>query len=228
VDLFRQPDGQTALCVVVDYKSSGKKLESVLLANGLQLQLLAYANVLRQWPNPRAAFGVDRLVPAGVFYVTLRGAYKRSATRTDAFEEPERARKLAYQHSGRFDLDVLRLLDGRSEAQSGDQFKYKLTRKGAIYKSHNNPMEPGQFTTLLVSVERLLKRMGQQVYEGITDVDPYKTGRYTACGLCSYQGICRIDPWTHQYRILRETAAEPGEETQEAGEDQASPQPSNM
>jgi ATP-dependent helicase/nuclease subunit B len=36
-------------------------------------QLLGYLNVLRQWPDFRQRFGVDRLVPVGVFYVNLRG-----------------------------------------------------------------------------------------------------------------------------------------------------------
>src|SRR5262249_5697690 len=47
IDLFKSPDDE-ALCVVIDYKSSQKKLDDVLLANGLQLQLLAYLRVLER------------------------------------------------------------------------------------------------------------------------------------------------------------------------------------
>jgi ATP-dependent helicase/DNAse subunit B len=63
--------------VVIDYKSSQKKLDDLLIACGLQLQLLAYLSVLRRWPDPAAVFGTDRIVPAGVFYVNLRGKYQR-------------------------------------------------------------------------------------------------------------------------------------------------------
>ena len=55
VDLFRKAGGE-ALCVVVDYKSSQKQLDPVLMAHGLQLQLLTYLNVLRYWPNPSSRF----------------------------------------------------------------------------------------------------------------------------------------------------------------------------
>jgi ATP-dependent helicase/nuclease subunit B len=202
VDLFRQPDGRTALCVVVDYKSSGKQLHPVLLANGLQLQLIAYANVLRQWPNPRAAFGVDRLVPAGVFYVTLRGKYGREANRLEALRETEQARKLAYRHTGRFDTRALPHLDGRG-AKEGDQFNYRLTQAGQVYRSSREALEAAGFSALLDSVETNLREMGQRVYAGTTDVDPYQKGNQTACGLCSYQGICRIDHWSHRFRVLR-------------------------
>ena len=40
VDLYRQPSGDRALCVVIDYKSSQKRLDDLMMQNGLQLQLL--------------------------------------------------------------------------------------------------------------------------------------------------------------------------------------------
>ena len=57
---------------------------SLLMEHGLQLQLAAYLNVLRHWPDPRPVFGVSRLVPAGVFYVNLRGDYDREPNRDEA------------------------------------------------------------------------------------------------------------------------------------------------
>src|SRR5206468_284958 len=97
-----------ALCVVVDYKSSPRKLDSVLMAHGLQLQLLAYLSVLRHWPEPEKRFAVQRLIPAGVFYVNLRGRYQRAANRDEALADAAKTRKLAYRHLGRFDLQALR------------------------------------------------------------------------------------------------------------------------
>jgi len=69
IDLCRGTDSDEASCVVVDYKSSQKQLDPLLMEHNLQLQLAAYLNVLRRWPNPRPQFGVARLIPAGVFYV---------------------------------------------------------------------------------------------------------------------------------------------------------------
>ena len=86
VDLWRAPEAKEAFCVVVDYKSSYKQLDAVLLEHGLQLQLLTYLNVLRRLPDADKLFGVKRLVPAGVFYVSLRGKYPRKDTRDEALE----------------------------------------------------------------------------------------------------------------------------------------------
>ena len=110
IDLCRETDG-SALCVVMDYKSGGKKLETILIEHGVQLQLLAYLNALRHWPNPRALLGAARLVPAGVFYVNLRGQYESGGTRAEVLAEAEDARKRAYRHTGRFDANALPKLD---------------------------------------------------------------------------------------------------------------------
>ncbi|HTA95765.1 MAG TPA: PD-(D/E)XK nuclease family protein, partial [Verrucomicrobiae bacterium] len=75
VDLWRDKKTGDALALVLDYKSSSKKLDKVLVGHGVQLQLLAYLNVLRHWKNPQEVLGVNRLIPAGVFYVNLRGEY---------------------------------------------------------------------------------------------------------------------------------------------------------
>jgi ATP-dependent helicase/nuclease subunit B len=209
VDLFRDVGGQTALCVVVDYKSSQKQLDPVLLANGLQLQLLAYLNVLRHWPNPREWFDVTRLAPAGVFYVNLRGRYQRAPNRVEALaEQPGAARKSAYRHTGRFDARVLRQLDARPNAKEGDQFNYRLTKAGEIHKNCREALGTAEFEALLDSVETNLQSMGQQIYEGVAGVAPYRRGAATACDQCDYRSICRIDPWTHRYRVLRKAEPE--------------------
>ena len=87
VDLCR--DGDRALCVVTDYKSGGKELDPVLVANGVHLQLLAYLGALRHWKNPRAIFRVEQLFPTGAFYVNLRGHFEGGQTRDEAWRTPK-------------------------------------------------------------------------------------------------------------------------------------------
>ncbi len=202
VDLGAGSDPEAAYCVVVDYKSSRKKLDRVLIASGLQLQLLAYLAVLRRWPTPESVFGRSRLVPAGVFYVNLRGATNRHAHRRAAFDNAEDDRKSAYQHSGRFDHQVLSLLDSRKDATAGDQFKYRLKKDGQPYANSDELLPAAEFAALLSGVEETLRTIGTRIYDGHVEVDPYRRGNETACDRCDYRAICRIDPWTHQYRGL--------------------------
>jgi len=185
IDLCR--DGDRTLAVVMDYKSGGKKLDAVLLEHGVQLQLLAYLNVLRHWKTPLETFGVEKLVAAGAFYVNLRGQFESGKTRDEVLDAADE-RQIAYRHNGRFDADALPKLDS---AGAKDQF------------SHHQKLPRAEFEALLDSVEARLKEMGQAIFSGAAEVDPYRKGAETPCQFCDYRAVCRIDPWTHRYRVLR-------------------------
>jgi len=199
VDLCHQA-GDDALCVVMDYKSGGKKLETILIQHGVQLQLLAYLNALRHWPNPRALLGTARLVPAGVFYVNLRGQYESGGTRAEVLAEAGDAPKRAYRHTGRFDASALPKLDSAGVA---DQFSYRLNQDGSLRKGSAEALPHAEFEALLDRVEVQLREMGRAIFSGKASVDPYRKGSETPCKYCDYRAVCRIDPWTHRYHVLR-------------------------
>jgi ATP-dependent helicase/nuclease subunit B len=210
VDLWRTPGSDTALVVVTDYKSSGKKLDPLLVEHGVQLQLLAYLGALRHWQNPRAAFGVERLVPAGAFYVNLRGEFKGGSTRDEILGD-DVARKLAYRHTGRFDVDQLQKFDRRPGINKGDQFNFKLNKDGRPSSNSAEALSCKEFAGLLDQMEGQLRRLGEAIFTGAAEVDPYRKGKQTPCEFCDYQAACRIDGWTHEYRVLRAAETEEAE-----------------
>jgi ATP-dependent helicase/nuclease subunit B len=199
VDLWRDPASGEALALVLDYKSSSKELDEILVANGVQLQLLAYLNVLRHWKNPRDFFGADRVHPAGGFYVNLRGKYKGGA-RAEILADTDAARREAYRHSGRFNASALDKLDSEKTA---DQFSYQLKNNGELFANSKQALPRAEFLGLLDGVETQLHEMGERIFSGEAKVDPYRKGGKTPCEFCDYQAACRIDKWTHSYRVLR-------------------------
>ncbi len=202
IDLWRETGGR-AWCVVMDYKSGQRKLDPVLMEHGVQLQLPGYLAAMRRWSNPRALVGIERLVPAGVFYVNLRGQYTGGETRSEALAGAEESRRLAYRHTGRFSVDALPKLDNRSDAKAGDQFNYRRNNDGSLHKGSIEALPRVEFEALLDRVETQLTEMGRAIFAGEAKVDPYRKGAETACQYCDYRAVCRIDPWTHRYRILR-------------------------
>jgi ATP-dependent helicase/nuclease subunit B len=207
VDLWRSLRTATdeAAVIVIDYKSSSKKLDKVLVEHGVQLQLLAYLNVLRHWKNPQEVFGMNRLIPAGIFYVNLRGEYKGGGSRAEILADGDESRRKAYRHTGRFDAGVVNKLDRTGAA---DQFNYRLNADGSLRKGSVEALPHAEFGKLLDGVEIQLREMGERIFSGAAQVDPYRKGKQTPCEFCDYQAACRIDKWTHQYRVLRATKEE--------------------
>jgi ATP-dependent helicase/nuclease subunit B len=208
VDLYRDDANDQTLTVVIDYKSGALKLENVLIANGLQLQLAAYLGVLRHLVGARELFGAGRLVPAGVFYVNLREQSESAKTRTIVLETREQFRQKRYQHLGRFDGAALRFFDS-SGATDGAQFKFRLKLDGTPYANNTDLMRTEDFRQLLDHVEAELVRMGREIYEGVITLNPYQKGDKVACDNCDYKSICRFDPWSQPYRVLRMPTDEP-------------------
>jgi ATP-dependent helicase/nuclease subunit B len=199
IDLHQ--DDERTLAVVTDYKSSAKKLDKILVEHGIQLQLLAYLAAVRNWPSE--ILGAGKIIPAGVFYVNLRGQFDSGDSRTEALENTDEARRKAYRHSGRFDAS---LLDKFDHNKTGDQFSYKINQDGSLRKGLTEALPRAEFQNLLDQVETQLRKMGESIFSGAAQVDPYRKGTATACDYCKYQAACRIDPWTHQWRVLRATS----------------------
>jgi ATP-dependent helicase/nuclease subunit B len=197
VDLWRDENG-TAAAIVLDYKSSQKKLDAIFVEQGIQLQLLAYLNVLRHWKNPKEIFGADKLIPAGVFYVNLRGQFE-NGTREEILAGAEDSRRAAYKHNGRFDADFLGKLDSTAQR---DQFNYQLKNNGELYANSKEALPRAEFEKLLDRVEIQLRDFGNAIFSGVANVNPYKKGKQVPCEFCDYQAACRIDKWTHKFRLL--------------------------
>ena len=213
VDLCRVPETGEALAVVVDYKSSPKKLEPLKVAHGLQLQLLSYLNVLQAQPGGPDLTPIlpAPLRPAGVFYVNLHGASGSGGTRAEILAESEADRRAAYQHYGRFDFAQLKHFDREAVGGPGSQFRFKVNKDGQPAKRGNDALLTEEFSALLRLVESNLRRLGTDIFAGDIRVAPVRmSASESACDRCDYRAICRFDPWTEPYRKLA-SATDTGE-----------------
>jgi ATP-dependent helicase/nuclease subunit B len=196
------PDGDP-LAVVLDYKSGQQSLDPFLVENGIQLQLPAYLAVLRALPAAARRLGYERIEPVGVFYVTLRGNVPRQSHRRAALAEPEALRRAAYQHRGRYRVDTLPWLDAGAPDQPSGQFNYRFKRDGTPTANSKDLLSANELSGLLNHVEHLLRSMGERILGGDIRIDPYQHHQAKACDRCDYRSICRIDPYTHEFRKLR-------------------------
>jgi ATP-dependent helicase/nuclease subunit B len=202
VDICRIEQTGEALAVVIDYKSSARLLDSVLLHHGLELQLLAYLGALSQFKSFEGELDVSRLIPAGAFYIALKGGDGSASTREEERSGREQARRSGSQHRGRFDGEHLRKFD-QSGANKGDQFQFALKQDGSFASRGNEALLAEDFRALVTKVQEFLRQHGREVYAGKISIAPFRWKKATACDFCDYRPICRFDPWTQLYRVLR-------------------------
>jgi ATP-dependent helicase/nuclease subunit B len=149
-----------------------------------------------------------RLLPAGMFYVNLRGEFEGGKHRGEVLGEACTA-PTAYQHRGRFNAACLDLLDARPGGNSSGQFAYRLKQNGELAATSRDPLPGRELQALLEGVAVTLRALGDALFAGRASVDPYQKGSSKACDLCQLEAICRIDPWTHSYRSLRRVTDPP-------------------
>ena len=199
VDFWRDPAGETALAVVMDYKSSGKKLDPLLIENGVQLQLLAYLNVLRHWSNPprgRACAGSPR---RRFLYQSPRLLRQRRHPRRSPVPGRPGPPPGLPPHR-----PLRRRPPAPARPRPGDgPVQIPAQARRQPHQGSAEALPPEQFLALLDGVETRLIAMGRRLFAGAAAVDPYRKGAATACDYCDYAPICRIDPWTHPYRRLQ-------------------------
>ncbi len=214
VDIYRDEKTGELNAVVVDYKSSPKRLEKLKVEQGLQLQLLAYLNVLRAHPEAvvgslgLASAEISSIRPAGVFYVPLHGAAGSTGTREEILTADEAARRATYQHAGRFDAARLTQFDNRPAGQPSGQFRYRLNKDGGLIARSSDALPASEFNGLLAQVEANLRGLGEAIFAGHVEVSPVRlSASDKACDRCDYRAICRFDPWVQPYRSLRTPVA---------------------
>jgi len=138
--------------------------------------------------------------------VNLSGNYESAASRNELAADPAEMHKLAFQHVGRFDSEALNFLDSRNAAE-GDQFRYRRNADGQLGAQIKDPMSTAEFQELLAVTEERMREFARRIFDGDITVNPYKKGGQHACKWCEHAGICRIDPWSHQFRKLNKVAA---------------------
>lgn len=199
VDLCPAPDGRT-LAVVVDYKSSGKKLEAWRLEHGLQLQLPFYLLALTRIDGVRELLATGELVAAGMFYIGLKVPMASVEERGEAVDAA------AFLHVGRYAAQWQTLFDSQPGGGKSGQFKYAFTKAGPPARRGSDAVPEAEFSAVMAAAAAHVGVFGARIQSGDVAVAPFRKARVTACDYCEYRGICRFDPWTGEYRRLKKNA----------------------
>jgi len=186
---------------IIDYKSGLASLSLNELFYGLKLQLIAYLHVA-QTMMPGA-------LPGGIFYFPVTEPLIVSKGPLKPAEAEERViRELKMKGYVLADPQVIRLMDEKV-AQSSRLIPAGLKNDGAL-RADASALDLEQFACLTQYLREILRRTGEEIFSGHTQINPYRLKHTSACHYCPYRTVCLFDPLLpeNNYRLLTELPGE--------------------
>lgn len=184
VDVCRR--GGETLLRIVDYKSGAKEFRLSDVIQGLNIQMVLYLMCIQQ--GGRGRYG-DRIVPAGVLYLSSRGP-DRNLGRNATDQEIRKNQDSAYRMSGMVLDDEQVIL----AMESGGGGKYIPAGVDAQAKTFGSVISSGEYQALTRRIDSLLREMAHGLYSGQVPALPaYSRTHDKICEYCDYRDICRAD-----------------------------------
>jgi len=187
VDVLRR-GGKTVLRLV-DYKSSGRRLDYHEVYHGLCLQLPLYAHALLQNGAKR---GEDVEI-GGMMFFALDVPVPESQARDEAGAIAEIKRALRLKGKVHADMDILTSMDRTLlPGASAAHIPARRRRDGALVKS-GDALDAVDMRLLIGHAAKMAARIVSDLKEGVIAPRPVQLRNEKHCGLCEYRSVCRFD-----------------------------------
>lgn len=150
------------------------------------------------------------VIPAGIFYYNI----KDPIIEIEAPDTTEKEigdlilKELRMNGLVNEKEEIISLMDKTMEKKS-DVIPVAYNNDGSVAKTSSAVTEE-QFQSLSSYVRKKIKNMGDEIFSGSTQINPYEKGQRRACDFCEYRFVCGFDERLsgYQYHRLRELKPE--------------------
>ena len=202
-------DGSKDYVRVIDYKTGNKELSLSELYYGLQMQLVIYLKA----SVDKAAKTKKIVVPAGMLYYRIKDPILNESVTTENVEQ-KTLESLAMNGLVNGDSPMLEGSDKNLESNDGvyqpdyisSVSNIETGKKGQIKKS-SGITNTDCLNELIDFTEKKVVDMSEEILDGNTSVNPYKTmdsQPKSACMYCAFKSVCRFDSrlYGNDYRVF--------------------------
>lgn len=205
IDAYK--DAENLYLRVIDYKSSGRKLDFTEVYNGISLQLLTYLDVAMQ--NVPILAKESNIIQdlseleniivqaAGMFYLHVHNPLINTED-YEKLEKIESLRQEKFKLSGYMlkDVEVAQLMDTSLEPTKTSIIvpaAFKSAEEPEFNGRSSKVIEPQQMENLQQFVHHKFRSAGNEIYRGATEIKPYSLGNQKACTYCNFKAVCQFD-----------------------------------
>lgn len=180
--------GDRVYIKIIDYKSGEKKFSLADIYNKLSLQLTVYLTAYIKEEGNRTA--------AGMFYFKLTDPVS-DVKQGIASEKAGDELLKGYKMSGLV-LNDEEIIDAMEECGEGRYKSIPIMRKkdGEISQSMSSCASRDNFDVLKKYVDKVLCDIGEEIFNGNTDISPIKNGTSLSCDYCRYSSVCGAGKYT--------------------------------
>lgn len=192
-DVYHDAENDKKYVLIIDYKSGAKDLKPAEVYNGLQMQLLVYLSLTKDF------YGA---MPAGAYYFRIEDYMINSAD--DDFEEKIREK---YKMTGITlrNTDVVRAVDNDLDGKS-NIIPVKI-KEGMVEES-NSVYSKDEMDKITEFVKQKVCKTAEAIVAGKIAINPYTFSNRTPCQYCLYKEICRFDFKNDRFRYIRDIKKE--------------------
>ena len=198
MDLYE--DEKNVYVKIIDYKSGSTTFDLSSVYYGLQMQLVVYLDAAVEAEKKKHP---DKMViPAGIFYYNIKDPVVEIET-PDTTEKEIRdliLKELRMNGLVNEKEEIVSLMDKTIDKKS-DVIPVSYNKEGVSKTS--SVVTEEQFQSLSSYVRRKIKNMGEEIFSGSTEINPYEKGQKRACDFCEYRFVCGFDERLAGYEYHR-------------------------
>ena len=191
IDLYSE--GDRIYVKIVDYKSSGRKLDVTDIYWGISQQLMTYLSEAVE--NERTKHPDKEVVPAAVLYYAMQNPIVDISGESDDANVTELIRK-ELMTSGFIESsnDSISALDN-DVADTGKSlvFPIKYGKSGLDSRSAQYVIGTDEMNNMMKYVHEKMVEIGQAIASGEISAKPFANKDKSACDYCGFGGICKFE-----------------------------------
>jgi ATP-dependent helicase/nuclease subunit B len=218
IDLYSSDNA--SYVTVLDYKSSGRKIDLNEVLNGIGLQLFIYLDAVLVHNQDVIS---ENLSFGGMFYFKISDPLIDGDKIEDDAIEDEIFRRFSLQGYVVDNLDIIKKMD--TDLMAGESSKIiesiKLKQDEGL-SSGSKILSETHISSIIAAVEDIVRETARGVISGRIDINPYQYKDKKPCTYCDYIGICQFDQTLpgNRYRRIKQKSEKEIIESLEKGDDQ--------